>query len=294
MPTDVVPFYDLSLLAASNRTITEFSLTSSAGDTLAVQQAEAHSYTIDLTIEKALQPNTKYTLVANLDASLNPNAANTLSLTFTTGAGPVSAPPAPPQASLQHYQLGDGPKSSCSPWVEGTCVAVSAGFPIEETYIYESGQESLSSALHLAPWFNDLTEISPGTGASCVKLRTRAPNATYSSPVVLCGAGAPFATIRGSEAIGCTSQGLTQDGKVVTAFAAAPNGAPAESGDPAPAAAPASSSETSSSCSSTPRSTRAANTGFAALFAFALAARFRRSTRRALVGRRARSAPTQG
>ncbi len=53
--------------------------------------------------------------------------------------------------------------------------------------------------LRREPWFSDLTGLVSGTGAPCVKLRTRAANATYSSPVVLCGTGLPLFTIRGSE-----------------------------------------------------------------------------------------------
>ncbi len=156
VPTDVVPFYDTTPFIASDRSITQFSLTSSAGDTLAVQTTDTHLYTIDLTIEKALQPNTKYTLVASLSAAPNPDAAKTLTLTFTTGAGPVSAPPDPPQAFLQHYQFGQQLRSSCSPWEEGTCVAVSTGFPLEQTDVYESGAESQWTYLRREPWFSPI------------------------------------------------------------------------------------------------------------------------------------------
>lgn len=241
VPTDVVPFYDSSPFYSWGVSITQLMLTSSAGDSTSVVASEGHLNTEELTLGKTLQPDTEYTLVVNLSQSSNANVPKSLTLTFTTGAGPESAAPPAPEAFLQHYQLAQPPLSSCSPWAHGTCVALSPGFVVEQTYIDEFGQEPDPASLHGEPWFIDLAGIDQGTNYRCVKLRTRGRNAVYSSPRVLCGADAHLFSIRGSENIGCTAQGLTQDGALVSSAAGAANGAPTAS----PSAA-------SESCASAP------------------------------------------
>jgi hypothetical protein len=278
VPTDVVPFYDASNV--SDLVLADFTLTSSAGDAIVAQAAARQLYTVDLELEKTLQPNTTYTLVASLDAPSGYHLTD--SVTFTTGAGPASAVPAPPQAFLQHYQFDQPRASSCSPMAEGTCVAVTGGLAIEETPLDEFGQEWRSVYLHRGPWFTNLSGINQGTGLRCVKLRTRGANAVYSSPVELCGAEAPLFTLRGSERIACTSQGMTQDGALVTASRGGPEGSAGSSGteiDSPPGSAPG-----TAGCSMTPLSRASASSALSALFALALAARFRRA-RRARIGR---------
>src|SRR6478752_7879491 len=294
VPTDVVPFYDLSY-PLSALTSADFTLSSSAGDAIGLQSATAQRNILDLTLGKTLEPNTTYTLSATLQ-HVEGGSDVVDTVTFTTGAGPVSGLPAPPQAFLQHYQFGQPLASSCSPWAEGTCVAVSDALPIEETSIDEFGQEDFTVYLHQKPWFTDLSGINQGTPFRCVKLRTRAANATYSAPLVLCGADAPLFTLRGSERIACTSQGLTQDDALVTASAGGPSGssagsggaaqagAPAGSAGAAPAGAPELPSQKASACSLGSPSKSSASPALGALFALALVARFRR-TRRARIGR---------
>jgi len=303
VPTDVVPFYDASSAPQSDLESAEFTLTSAPGDTLTAQPARAQLNTTELTIERALQPNTTYTLVAKLSKPSGPDYVESLSLTFTTGAGPVSAPPAPPQGFLRHYRFAEPPHSSCGPWEEGTCVALTAGLPVEEIEVDEFGQDDQWTYLRREPWFIDLTGINQGTNFRCVKLRTRAPNAVYSSPLVLCGADAPLFTLRGSTNIECTAQGLTQDGALVTNSAGAANPSPTASdgaaqggaagsptknteddlaafGKPAGAAQePTSSSSTS--CALASASKHSPNAALGGLCVWALAACFRRLRRRA-------------
>ena len=293
VPTDVVPFYDTASLSATNRRITEVKLTSSEGDVLVARTAAAQLRTIELTLGEALQPNTQYTLEATLNAFEDTDPVETLTLTFTTAAGPVSAPPAPPQGFLRQFQFAVRPKSSCDLGEYGTCVVLSSGFPVEATYIDASGQESPYVFLYREPWITDLTGISSHS-ASCVKLRARGANAIYSLPVVFCGADAPTFTIRGSEKIACTSQGLTQDGALVTSSAGGPSESPSggsdqggsdqggsEQGGSDQVDARESPSETSTSCScGLAPGGKQANAALSALFALALAVRLRRTRRR--------------
>ena len=213
VPTDVVPFYDLSL-ASEQLTEAHVTLTSDRGEVREVAVAKTRPGTVELQLDTALEPNTEYTLAANLPV-LSGSPELIESLTFTTGAGPLTVPPGPPEAFLQHYSIAESPQNSCSPSPHGTCVAVPAGLTIEETLIDEFGQES-PAPLHANAWFNDLSGIDQGTNFRCVKLRTRAANATYSEPVVLCGANAPLLSIKGSENIACTAHGITLDDRLVS------------------------------------------------------------------------------
>lgn len=229
VPTDVVPFYRSQYLYPVDLTGATFSLASSTGDMLTVEASIVHSSMVDLRLEKTLQPNTTYTLtaIAKVPRSSDTDLVDkTLTVTFTTGAGPVAAVPDPPQALLQHYQFAQPPTSSCSPSQKGTCVAVSTGLPVEVIETTADGTEStrLFAPLYIEPRFTELATD------SCLELRTRAPNATYSSPLVLCASDAPVFTISGSENIACTAQGITQDGAQLPTSAGVVNGWAGEPG----------------------------------------------------------------
>jgi len=299
VPTNVVPFYDAASAYGTPLEHATFTLTSSAGESLTAQAARAQVATTELTIESELQPNTSYTLVASFDEPAGPDFVETLTLAFTTGAGPASsAPPAPPRGFLRHYLFADQPRSSCSPSEQGTCVAVSAGLPVEATNVDDVGQENSLKFLYRESWFTDLSGITQNTNFRCVKLRTRGANAVYSEPLVLCGADAPLFAIRGSENIGCTPQGLTQDGALVTSSAGAAQGGAGQGGaGGSPSAsgaagagmggadqvgAPASPSAKSSACNLAPGRKSSSNPALGALLALALATLFSRRARLAV------------
>lgn len=210
VPTDVVPFYELYAAGIDNPQQASFQLKSAAGDAIALRAEQTHVWTFALVPEQPLQPQTAYTLSATVPASVNGGETTLLQLTFTTGNGPVATTPEPPQGSLQHYRFSQPAQSSCSPARSGTCVAITSGFPVEATDVDEFGQ-ALSSYLYRGPWFTNLSGIDQGTNFTCVRLRTRAPNGAYSTPVDLCGAGAPLLTLSGSEDIACTAAGITND-----------------------------------------------------------------------------------
>lgn len=206
VPTDVVPFYEMYAARIDNPQQASFRLESAAGDVIALSAQQTHVWTFALVPERPLQPQTAYTLSATIPASAYSSETTMLQATFTTGNGPVATTPEPPQGSLQHYRFSQPGQSSCSPPNSGTCVAITSGFPVEATDIDEFGQE-LSSYLYREPWFTNLSGIDQVT---CVRLRTRAPNGVYSTPVDLCGAGAPLVTLSGREDIACTAAGITQ------------------------------------------------------------------------------------
>lgn len=210
VPTDVVPFYDMAAARIGDPLQASFRLESAAGDAIALSAEQTHVWTFALVPERQLQPQTEYTLSATLPPSVNNPEKTMLQLSFTTGNGPLATLPEPPQGSLQHYRFNNPTETSCSPASSGTCVALTSGFPVEATDIDSFGQ-ALSSYLYQGPWFTNLSGIDQGTNFTCVRLRTRAANGTYSTPVDLCGAGAPLLTLSGREDFACTSVGITQD-----------------------------------------------------------------------------------
>jgi hypothetical protein len=220
VPTDVVPFF------ASNSWLylgdAEFTLTAADGEVTQARVARAQVSIVELKFEKALQPNTAYTIAAKLSGPMGPYFVESLSLGFTTGAGPLTEAPAPPQAFLQGYQFTHK-VSSCDPTGHSTCVAITAGLPVEATPTTEAGQVGQDRYLQSASWFDDM-------GSGCTSLRTRAPNGTYSAPVVLClGDDVPLFMISGSERLVCTPEGITHDGVLLTSSAAGSGGASGES-----------------------------------------------------------------
>jgi MYXO-CTERM domain-containing protein len=208
VPTDVVPFYDSTLahFDASALGVGSFLLTSSGGDQVAV--AAAVTSALELTPQTQLLPNTEYTLRGSWTTSSAENVV--VELGFTTGAGPLSSLPPAPTAFLQSYEIeGDG-FSSCGPPAAATCVALPADAVVEWKHVDASGQGTyLEGAGYLSrgPFFTNFSG-----SITCIQLRTRALNATYSDPVTLCGAGAPLVRLAGAQQVGCTPDGLTHDG----------------------------------------------------------------------------------
>ena len=295
VPTDVVPFFSNE----GGLWIVEVTLTSAAGDAIAAQVASAQLRIIDVTFEKALQPNTTYALVAKLGRSAGPDEVESLSLSFTTGAGPVSEAPAPPEASLQSYRFSQRLLSNCTLGTEASCVAVTSALPVEESDTDAAGHDSQFVRLRTEPWLID----SKRGPTDCLKLRARAPNATYSSPVVLCGDDAPPFMICGSERIACTSQEITHDGALLPAGAGGSAGFSAGAGCPeqggeamatsaagqvessagamAQAGAQGSPLEVGGGCNLALHGKRSTNSALGALLALAWFARFKRSRARA-------------
>ena len=220
VPTDVVPFFDsiTARLTGIDPSAVRFTLTSGSGDVVRATAARSQVWTFAVTPERRLEPNTMYTLKGEW-ATLPDGGPAEASLVFTTGAGPVAAEPSPPRAHLQHYKFEDVPLTSCSPQKAGTCVSVPARSIVE--YAFADGSKPDATAgfdsryLMTGPFFTNISGIEQGYPFDCVRLRERAANGTYSSPLLLCRPDGAVFTITGNDRIGCTADGLTHDGNVV-------------------------------------------------------------------------------
>lgn len=204
VPTDVVPFYNIAIARIADVATAQFALTSAAGDTMAVQAELSHAWHVDLVPVEPLQPNTSYRIGLSL-----PDGESVSGVSFTTSAGPFQGVPAPPTASLQHYQFASSvPYSSCSPSRTGTCVALSKGLPVEMTHLW-NGNADHYVYLYEGSVFANLSGIDQGTPFDCIRLRSRAPNRVYSAAVQLCRDDGPLVTLTSDE-ITCTAEGLMQ------------------------------------------------------------------------------------
>ena len=228
VPTDVVPVFD-SLLAPTSEAVRPgpmFTLKSDAGDSIALAPRRRHQGHFELVPALPLAPRTRYTLRGVWAPKSAPLIGSTLelSLSFTTGEGPLSQPPAPPQAKMQHYTTPqDG--NSCAPPSIGTCV--SAGDDFVE-YVFEDGLNDpetlrIHPGVH-GPYLSrrgmsvNLSGMNQGTNFLCVQLRTRAANGTYSDKVVLCGADAPHYALPAAAGVTCGPEGLRYQGRPATEF----------------------------------------------------------------------------
>jgi hypothetical protein len=226
VPTDVRLIYDLfaAHLTALAVQSPEFELTDASGQILRLVQRPPSVGKLELVPENQLQPLTVYRLRGHWREASPSAGETTLSLSFTTAAGPAVAP-SPPVASMQHYAFREVALSSCDPQSTGTCVSIPASTTVAVTYIDSFGQEvadfspdglEVVGYLRGGPFFDNLSGLDQGTNFECVKLRTRALNGSLSEPVVLCGKDAPTFELRGTANIACSPAGLTHDGHLVS------------------------------------------------------------------------------
>lgn len=227
VPTDVRPVFDsfVAWLDDFNQQAPTFQLTSTGGQMVAVTARASFVGGFELIPEAELEPLTAYTLTGQwVSVFGSPAMAISVSVSFTTGAGPLADSPPPVLASMQHYVFDTAPASTCGPLRTGTCVSLPAGVLVKATYIDEFGQErggylpdgELVGYLRQGPFFTNLSRVEQGTNFECVKLSARAANGTFGAPLVLCGSDAPTYGLRGSTVIGCSPDGLTHDGRLVS------------------------------------------------------------------------------
>jgi MYXO-CTERM domain-containing protein len=246
VPTDVRLVYDSfkSGISASAGGGT-FELTTASGDTVAVELQHRLWSHVELVPARELAPLTTYTLKGRWTASAPGGSDASGTVSFTTGAGPVSGAPAAPVASMRHYRLHGGESTSCDLPPVGTCVALPVGQLVQVTYLDDVGQEigvpsesgspPQFGSLAGGPFFDDLAGIDQGTNFECVVLRTRAANGRLSPPTVVCGDDAPLYELRGRPDIACTPEGLTHAGELV--LASEPTGGCSVAPDRAPSPA---------------------------------------------------------
>jgi hypothetical protein len=224
VPTDVLPFYDANAawlavdsLPAQNPS---FILTSSKGDAIRATFAKSHVWTVTLTPERQLEPQTTYTLRGTWDlmgtGTGGPTSAD-VAILFTTGAGPYTGVPPAPAARLQHYQIKGAAVTSCSPAQTGSCVSFADGsLPMASTPFIggADGGFPFGPYLYRRAFYTDLSGIMQGTPFDCIRLTSRAPNGKDSDPTVLCRSDGPLLMLTGSDQITCTSRGIEHDGVV--------------------------------------------------------------------------------
>ena len=201
VPTDVVLFYNQFSAGVDSGMPPAFSLSSEAGEAVALQYRPLDPSNFELTPETALLPHTRYTLRVGAPAGASPSSD--LSLSFVTGAGPVVEPPEAPAARAVNYVRDPPSNSSCDQPPTGTCVAMDDSLVWELTPLDSFGQ------LHDPYLIRGSIFWSFDTGFSCLELRRRAANGTYSEPQTLCGADGETQMVGGEGYLRCTSDGVT-------------------------------------------------------------------------------------
>jgi hypothetical protein len=232
VPTDVVPFYRYPYGVMPSFPIDtsvpptvpgNFTLHAADGSKVDLQARHVDVWSYELQPKRALAPNTAYTLRGEWSANpMTGQPASSDEVHFTTGPGPLSAPPAAPVASLQHYRLVGDVISSCGPEPVGTCASVADERSIVlATYIDVYKQEQSTYDLRGSSFITNLSGVDQHTPDSCVKLRARAANGVLSEPTLLCGAdfGAPV-EFPVTASIRCTSMGVVE---IMPVAAAAPD-----------------------------------------------------------------------
>jgi hypothetical protein len=206
VPTDVVPFYDMSTARIGDIASAEFELLSAAGDAIALLAEERYSRKVELVPASPLLPNTKYRIRLAV-----PNGESVNGVEFITGSGAYEGTPAPPSASLQHYQLEYDSHSSCGPSRTGTCVMLDGSVPVEVSYASPGGVDPTYVYLQEASFLTNLSGIEQGTPYDCVVLRARAPNGVFSEPVERCREDGAMLTFSNAARLTCTSAGLLHE-----------------------------------------------------------------------------------
>jgi hypothetical protein len=216
--TDVVPVYDLhgAQISSEGPLPQTFELTSEHGDRIALTARRSYAWHAELVPSAPLAPRTRYVLSGRWHPEFSLILEVTLSLTFTTGDGPLAATPGPPKVSMEQYSLVNVQLGDCDLSEQGTCLSFPADTMVEVTYIDSLGQSRGGTGgayLYSGPFFDSLSP--QGISFDCVTLRRRAENGTHSEPVTLCGKDAPHRQLTGSARLTCTPAGLALDGKTV-------------------------------------------------------------------------------
>jgi hypothetical protein len=237
VPTNVIPIFDGERARVSSPfTGAVFELASASGEIIALAPRQSHVWHFELLPASPLLPRTQYTLRGRWRSDRYLTTPVELSLSFTTGDGPLQEAATAPVAFMQHYTLTTAVLSSCDVPPNGTCVAHPTDTFVEHFYlddlvndpsIYEGGFGVQGPYLYGQSAWTNLSGIDQGTPYQCVRLRTRAYDGTYSEPVVLCGKDAPHYVVEGSAMLECTPQGLAHDGQLLTG---APSDRPAGAG----------------------------------------------------------------
>lgn len=228
VPTDVAPAYSLGRLqGAPEDSPGLFSLREAGGDEVTVTTRRIGGNYAELIAASPLRPFTDYVVEAQVSDSLG--APVSLSLTFTTGAGPLARAPDAPAIFGQHFALAPGVEWTSCDLDEGICLALPKGHLYEMSLV--GGYVGETKYLLDAPYANTWTGL---PGLECFEFRQRAMNGSYSAPVRVCLDDMPSYELAGDASMDCTPDGIVHAGALVTEAPAAVGEATpdAAAGDP--------------------------------------------------------------
>jgi len=218
VPTNVVPAFDAAYLGIGlERTLDglQFALRTSAGQEIPidVSLSQGAGY-LSIQPARPLEPYTTYLLEAVILQPIARDDPDSLSLSFTTGAGPLDSVPPPISGVVQHWWSPEG-ASEDHPG-EGLCVGfpATAGDELVETRYVKPESGNPDPALTDAFYLDATLEAEPfltasgdgGRAASnyhdlCVRLRRRAIDGSFSAPTTACSSYAPIYVVdRGYDA----------------------------------------------------------------------------------------------
>ena len=128
VPTDVLPLYDAlaghmpfpGTDSFPPRDPPTLALTAPDGTIIPVTASLSHNWWGELKPQSQLAPNTQYTLSGSWSDSFSQSETVSLSLSFTTGSGPLSAAPAVPTAGMQRYVWDNASQTGTGCGMSGT------------------------------------------------------------------------------------------------------------------------------------------------------------------------------
>ena len=236
VPTDAIPVFDMTRISLTSGAYASwtYTLETDDGATIALGPRQSAVWHFELVPASRLAPNTHYALRASPPS----DQAGTLSISFSTGAGPLAEPPPPPVAMMQHYTIAGDAPVICGPSNHGTCLSFAPTGLVELFYldlvndpsIYAGTFGTQGPYLFAASLFDNLTGVDQGTPYQCVRFRTRAASGTFSAPTQLCGKDATTFDYPMGTTIACTATGLSPAGTPQTATGSGGASAPKLSG----------------------------------------------------------------
>jgi hypothetical protein len=211
VPTDVVFVFasdNANLFDEEDISSAMFELTSPSGTSVRLTPRVEFLRHFELVPETELEPSTEYTLRATLPAQARLEPSVAVSLSFTTGEGPLSVPPAPPDARMQHYHSTDTLISSCDLGTDGSCIF----FPSTTAVVLSYTDSPDTRYLVFGSWDANLSGVNQASSFACVTLRTRAADGTMSDPIELCRDDAETFDVPDLTGLACTENGLAING----------------------------------------------------------------------------------
>jgi hypothetical protein len=207
VPTNVVPVYsstDARYLNEGLLALTTFELRSAAGAMVPVTPVMSFAFHFELVPELELSPDTVYTLDVTLPPRSSAETSAELTLSFTTGSGPLTEAPEAPEVRIQHFHASS-PGTSCDFGPDGSCLFFAPGTAIEIT---QPDSPSLPRRLTLEPWWEQLSGVNQSTPWTCVTLRARGADGTFSESVDVCRHHGETLSFPSPTGLECTENGL--------------------------------------------------------------------------------------